>query len=184
MSPGSKEDEDSSGLVLTGERLRLRRGRTEDGSALQRLFDCPGVVRWWGPQSQSELDELVNDADPEVTVLMIDFDGAAVGLIQFHEEDDPMYRHAGIDLAIHDDFQGQGLGPEAIRLVVDHLASIGHHRIVIDPNAANNNAIKAYERVGFKPVGTMRDYEWSHASQEWTDGLLMELLIRELPQTS
>ena len=35
----------------------------------------------------------------------------------------------------------------------------GHHRLAIDPAVANERAIRAYQRVGFKPVGVMRPYE-------------------------
>ncbi len=82
---------------------------------------------------------------------------------------------------LHPDAHGRGLGQEAIRLVARHLfEDRGHHRIVIDPNAANARAIHAYEKVGFRPVGVLRDYEW-HASQGgWSDGLLMDMLRGEL----
>jgi aminoglycoside 6'-N-acetyltransferase len=143
-------------------------------------------MRWWGPQDDDDIDETIDRSEPEVTVLLMELaqpdvsaPGSAspvIGVIQFHEEEDPMYRHAGIDIAIHDDHQRKGYGTEAIRLVVDHLFSIGHHRIVIDPNAANQAAIAAYAGVGFSPVGTMGQYEWSEHEQRWTDGLLMELL--------
>ena len=57
----------------------------------------------------------------------------------------------------------------------------GHHRIVIDPNAANAHAIHAYEKVGFRRVGTLRQYEW-HPDRGWTDGLLLDLLRDELTE--
>ncbi len=161
--------------------MTLRTGRPGDRAGLAEVLECEGVRRWWGPVAPHDLDGLVADTDPETTVLVIEHDDRVIGLIQFHEEDDPMYRHAGIDLAIHDREQGKGYGPEAIRLVIDHLAAMGHHRVVIDPNAANSRAIAAYGRVGFSPVGVMRCYEWSDHEQRWTDGLLMELLIGEQP---
>ena len=55
----------------------------------------------------------------------------------------------------------------------------GHHRLTIDPAAHNTNAIKAYERVGFRPVGVMRKYERG-PDGEWHDGLLMDMLAEEL----
>lgn len=147
------------------------------------VFAGDGVRRWWGSQSDEDIDEMVAlaDPDPDTTVLLIEVGGAVIGVVQFYEEGDPQYRHAGIDVAIHDDHQRRGLGPETVALVVDHLASLGHHRVVIDPNASNRAAITAYERVGFSPVGVMRRYEWSEAEGRWTDGLLMELLIDERP---
>jgi len=54
----------------------------------------------------------------------------------------------------------------------------GHHRLTIDPALANERAIRAYERVGFRRVGVMREYERG-ADGSWHDGLLMDLLARE-----
>ncbi len=58
----------------------------------------------------------------------------------------------------------------------------GHHRCTIDPAADNTPAIRAYEKVGFRPVGVMRGY-WRSPSGEWRDGLLMDLLAPELDRT-
>jgi aminoglycoside 6'-N-acetyltransferase len=77
------------------------------------------------------------------------------------------------------DRQRQGLGSEAIRVLARHLfEERGHHRLTIDPAAANERAIRAYERVGFRAVGLMREYERG-PDGTWHDGLLMDLLARE-----
>jgi aminoglycoside 6'-N-acetyltransferase len=55
----------------------------------------------------------------------------------------------------------------------------GHHRLTIDPSAANERAIRAYEVVGFRAVGRMRQYERGRDGT-WHDGLLMDLLVGEL----
>jgi aminoglycoside 6'-N-acetyltransferase len=55
----------------------------------------------------------------------------------------------------------------------------GHHRITIDPAAANERAIRSYERVGFRRVGVMRRYERG-AAGDWHDGLLLDLLLEDL----
>ena len=68
-----------------------------------------------------------------------------------------------------------------MRLVIEHLiAERGHHRFTIDPAAANERAIRAYQRLGFKRVGVMRRYERG-ADGSWHDGLLMDLLADEFP---
>ena len=100
----------------------------------------------------------------------------SAGFIQFAEENEPDYRHAGIDLFVGTAWQGRGIGPEAIRVVARHLFDDrGHHRITIDPAAANERAIRAYEKVGFRRVGIMRRYE-RDPDLTWHDGLLMDLL--------
>ena len=55
----------------------------------------------------------------------------------------------------------------------------GHHRVTIDPAASNAAAIRAYEKVGFRPVGIMRRYERDADGNGWHDGLLMDLLAGE-----
>ena len=91
-----------------------------------------------------------------------------------------MYRHAGIDIYLGRRFQGRGAGAEAVGLLARYLFDQrGHHRITIDPAAANSQAIRCYARVGFRPVGVMRQYERGGDGQ-FHDGLLMDLLRGEL----
>ena len=69
--------------------------------------------------------------------------------------------------------------PEAIAVLVRHLIEErGHHRLTIDPAAANERAIRCYEAVGFERVGIMRQYERGDDGS-WHDGLLLELLADE-----
>ena len=55
----------------------------------------------------------------------------------------------------------------------------GHHRLTIDPAAANHRAIRCYEKVGFRRVGVLRQYERGPDGR-FHDGLLMDLLRPEL----
>lgn len=125
------------------------------------------------------MDDWLAD-DGETVGFAIELAGRVVGSIQYVEENSPGYRHAGIDLFLDRDHQGRGLGPEAIRAVARYLLEVrGHHRLTIDPSAANERAIRAYERVGFRVVGVMRQYERG-PDGTWHDGLLMDLLAGEL----
>jgi aminoglycoside 6'-N-acetyltransferase len=110
----------------------------------------------------------------------IELAGDVVGLIIYREEHDPDHRHAAMDLAVHPDQHGQGLGCDAMRAMATYLFKHrGHHRVVIDPAAHNALAIRSCERAGFKRVGVMRRYERS-ADGLWHDALLMDLLAEEL----
>jgi len=164
--------------VLHGDRVTLRPVREEDAGALLALLAEPAVAEWWQVWDAARVGELI--ADREEPALVIEAGGELVGLLLLGEEAYPMYRHASLDIAIATEHQGTGLGPEALRLAIRFLIEErGHHRFTIDPSAANERAIKAYARLGFKPVGVLRRYE-RHADGEWHDGLLMDLLADEL----
>lgn len=157
----------------------LRPVTEADIPALVAIQAEPSVARWWGPPDEEELRrEAAGESD--VAVFAITVDGDLAGLIEYHEENDPMYRHAGIDLFLGERFQGRGLGTDAVRTLARHLIDErGHHRLTIDPAADNAAAIRAYEKVGFRPVGVMRKYERA-PDGSWRDGLLMDLLADEL----
>jgi aminoglycoside 6'-N-acetyltransferase len=156
--------------------IELRPLAPGDAAELLRIHATPAVARWWDrPDEGFPLTD-----DPEATRLTIVVDGAVAGMIQFSEELDPKYRHAGIDLYVDPALHGRGIGTEAVRRVVRRLIDEhGHHRITIDPAAANAAAIRAYAKVGFRPVGVMRRYERDVDGRGWHDGLLMELLAGE-----
>lgn len=122
------------------------------------------------------MDEFVADEH----TFVIEVDDEVIGAAQFGEVDDPMYRSASIDLYLTTPRHGQGLGSEVVRILARHLIEErGHHRLTIDPAADNAPAIRAYEKVGFRPVGIMRDYEQG-PDGTFHDGLLMEMLASEL----
>ena len=165
------------GLVPNGPRVVLRPARTDDVDELLSILREPEVARRWGPFERTDVeDQFVGDAK----VFVIEVDGDVVGAIQYDEEDDPMYRHASIDIFLTMTRHNQGIGSEAIRVLAKHLiADRGHHRLTIDPATDNHAAIRAYEKVGFSKVGVMRSYERG-PDRTWHDGLLMEMLADEL----
>jgi aminoglycoside 6'-N-acetyltransferase len=167
-------------MELRGDRVVLRPLAHGDVARLVEIGTEPEVFRWWGPQPVEDLDAKASGADPDETFLAILVDGELAGLIQYSEEQEPDFRHAGIDLFLSAAFQGRGLGVDAVRTVARHLiVGRGHHRLVIDPAADNERAIRCYEKLGFKRVGIMRQY-WRDPEGVWRDGLLLDLLAEEL----
>jgi aminoglycoside 6'-N-acetyltransferase len=156
--------------------VSLRPLVASDEAQLLRIHRAPGVVRWWGPPAEG----FPWTDEPDATRLAIEVEGAVAGMIQFTEELEPAYRHAGIDLFVDPAHHGRGVGTLAVGLLVRYLIDArGHHRVTIDPAAANAAAIRTYEKVGFRPVGVMRRYERDLDGGGWHDGLLMELLAGE-----
>ena len=61
----------------------------------------PGVREWWGTDPTVE----------EENAFTIVVDGEIAGWLAFYEEDDPDYRHGGLDIFVAPAFHGRGLGP-------------------------------------------------------------------------
>ena len=175
-SPGSAIDRPT---LLGSSNVMLRPLEKADVERVAEIQAEPGVACWWGlPDTADLLEKATGMTDDKV--FAIELEGELVGLIEYHEENEPEFRHAGIDVFLAGHAQGRGLGTGAIRTLAHYLVhERGHHRLTIDPTADNAMAIRAYEKVGFRVVGIMREY-WRAPDGTWRDGLLMDLLAREL----
>ncbi|MEU9114323.1 aminoglycoside 6'-N-acetyltransferase [Streptomyces sp. NPDC048483] len=158
---------------LRGTTVLLRPVQDADTATLDRIVREPAVAAWWSPPDDyGNMLAVTLPGTPS---------GEVIGAIQFSEEADPEFRHAGLDIFLTTSHQGQGLGTDAVRTLARWLIDErGHHRLTIDPAAANTAAITSYRKVGFKPVGIMRAYGRDHRTGGWADGLLMDLLADEL----
>ncbi|MEV4497181.1 GNAT family N-acetyltransferase [Micromonospora arborensis] len=166
--------------MLRGRAVTLRPATAADVPVLAQIRADPEVHRWW--RGGDDLTEAVRAdlGDDDLHVYAIEHDGRVVGAIQWYAEPDPDYRHASLDIFLDPAVRGAGLGGDAIRTLARHLIDeYGHHRFTIDPAAANSAAIRAYAKVGFRPVGVLRRYERG-ADGRWHDGLLMDLLADDL----
>jgi aminoglycoside 6'-N-acetyltransferase len=165
--------------VLEGAKVRLRTAESADVPKLVAIRSTPEVHHRWGGNDFTA--ELLDDlADADLHLLVIEAEGRVVGAIQWSAEEDPQYRHASIDIYVDPQYHGRGYCQDAVRTLARHLIDEhGHHRLVIDPAVDNTAAIACYDKVGFRPVGVMRQYERG-TDGSWHDGLLMDLLAHEL----
>lgn len=158
---------------LQGSLVRLRSVQPEDRPVLLSILDEPQVAFWW---RRSEWERVDEDA---ATTFAIVVEGTIAGCIQFTEETDPDYFSAAVDIFVSTAAQGRGVGPDAMRTLLRWLIDVrGHHRVTVDPAAENVHAIHVYEKLGFRPVGTLRRYERVEDGV-WRDALLMELQAEE-----
>jgi aminoglycoside 6'-N-acetyltransferase len=158
---------------LRGQTVVLRPTEAVDSETLRAMLATPEVSAWWGDVPP---DFPMSD-DPDVVRWTILHDDRIAGLIQFAEEPEPEYRHASVDLFVDPALHSRGLGTDATRTLCRHLTEARrHHRITIDPAAANTAAIRCYEKAGFRPVGVMHA-AWRDRESVWQDMLLMELVV-------
>ncbi|MFR9721823.1 GNAT family N-acetyltransferase [Streptomyces sp. MS19] len=164
--------------VIEGHGVRLRAAGEGDRERFTGILAAPGVARWWGDARE----EAAGVCAPEegTRSYAIERGGAVVGLVQAWEETTPHYRHAGLDVAVDAACQRRGFGGAALYVLARHLFEVeGHHRLTIDPAVGNEGAVRLYQRLGFRPVGVMRQYE-RRADGTVRDGLLMDMLAGEL----
>ncbi len=167
-------------VALDGARVHLRPADAADHARFVEILTEPTVHPWWQAADPDADARELTGRDDEVIVWAIEVEGRVVGIVEAHEETDPRYRHAGIDIVLVREAQDRGLGSDAVRTVARWLIEErGHHRLTIDPAASNARAIATYAKVGFRPVGVMRRYE-GDLDGSWHDGLLMDLLADDL----
>lgn len=172
MSPDATLDGDQVTLVPVG---------PEHVAELRRIAATGPVRARWG-EGDAACPQWPLEAESSVRFAVV-AGGAVCGMIQYGEETDPEYRHAFIDIFLDPAVYGRGLCRDAVGTLARHLVrGLGHHRLVIDPAADNEAAIRCYTKVGFRPVGIMRNYERNVDGTGWHDGLLMDLLAEDLDQ--
>lgn len=150
--------------------IHFERVTHEDLSMLHTWINRAHVAEWWdAPVTREDVaaeytPELVDD---RVVQHFVAYDGAQpIGFIQSYvalhagdgwwpDETDPGVR--GIDQFLaHADMLNRGLGTAMVRAFVARLfADPAVTRIQVDPRPDNARAIRCYEKVGFRRVGTI-----------------------------
>ena len=146
------------------EGLRVRHAEPDDYAAVRDIFNCPraqaGTLQL--PYPALELWRQRFAAPPEGTYNLVAVAGErVVGQLGLHTNPHrPRRRHAAdIGMAVHDDWQGRGVGTALLRAGVE-LADrwLNLLRLELEVYTDNEAAIRLYERFGFEREGTLRRY--------------------------
>src|SRR5438552_7298000 len=156
---------------LEGERVILRAMTSADLTRVAEIRTSPEVARWFPPRDSDYLTAKL--ARDDLTCWVVESAGEVIGFAQAYEDTNAEFRHAGIDLFLDPQHHRRGLGQDVVRAVARHLfEERGHHRLVIDPAAANARALRCYEAVGFRRAGLLRSYWWDHVEERRADRVL------------
>jgi aminoglycoside 6'-N-acetyltransferase len=126
---------------------------------LKSWLEAPHVTEWWGdPEGEiSEISEFLEGSS--VKPYIVSLLERPIGYIQSydpHEEYDHPYQDQpagtlGIDQLIGvAELTGLGHGPAMIKAFCRMLFEEGASRVITDPDPANRNAIRAYQKAGFR----------------------------------
>ena len=144
-------------------RYAFRPVTSADLPLLAEWLPLPHVARWWGdPVRQlKEIEEHLTSISVEPFIILLDDE--PIGYMQSydpHREADHPYRDQpagtlGIDQFIgRPELVGRGHGQRLIDAFVRQLFAAGAPRVVIDPDPANEAAIRAYMKAGFRILGS------------------------------
>jgi RimJ/RimL family protein N-acetyltransferase len=146
-----------------------------DVESLRAIRLTPEVMACWG---KVEEDFPLGD-EPTATRLTILVESEPAGMIQFTEESDPDYRHAEVDIFLDPRHHNRGLGTEAMTTLARHLIEDrGHHRLTLSAAVDNAQAIRSYEKAGFRRIGVAHAAARDPRTGDWADELMMELVVR------
>lgn len=91
---------------------------------------------------------------------------------------DPGNRSCNFRILVGPTGQGRGLGTEATRMLVGYgFEELLLHRISLEVYDFNPRARRAYEKVGFREEGTLR--ESLRYEDRWIDATVMSILAHE-----
>jgi len=68
-----------------------------------------------------------------------------------------------ISIAVHPDYRGIGIGEKLLRENIKRLKDSGAKRVVLEVRIDNIQALKLYQKLGFKIVKTLKNYYWDGA---------------------
>jgi putative acetyltransferase len=144
-------------------RIRVRATEPADIEAISEIMNCPGVIgnTLQTPyQSVEWRRERYANLRPGSRSLVAEIDGRVVGNLGLTPEAPDRRRHvASIGMAVHDDFQGQGVGTALMEAMIE-LAErwMGITRIELTVFSDNAPAIGLYKKFGFEIEGTAPRY--------------------------
>ena len=163
---------------LQGRRVHLHAFSEADLPTFSVIVRDPGVQPWWTDTSEVGLRAALIAA-PDTSSWAVLVEGRLAGVVSAFDTGWPPGTSVGLAVALGDAWQDRGLGPEALSVLIAHIIDErAVHRFTVDPAAANARAIRAYEKLGFRRVGVMRQNEPAPGG-EWRDCMLMDLLASE-----
>lgn len=175
-------------IVMQGEEIGLRQLEAEDAPLLWKWLNDPDVLAYYEgrdrPQSREDIRESFYEEIGEATLCIIQYIGNDIGYLQFYpleDEERELYGYEADDGVIYGmdqfigetDYWNRGIGTKLIGEVVQYLFNRhGAGKIVMDPQAWNERAIKVYEKNGFVKKKLLPRHEWHEG--EYRDCWLIE----------
>lgn len=172
-------------MIQAGE-LLIRELRQEDATYLVKWLSDERVLQYYEGRDRPHNDALVQKHfynDDAITPCLILFGAKPIGYVQYYALDSDYktkygYGEAaniyGMDQFIGEpDYWNRGIGTLLVQAMLEFLANvIGVQKVVMDPQAWNERALRCYEKCGFVKIKQLPQHEWHEGSMR--DCWLME----------
>lgn len=172
---------------IRGKRIILREQTEADASFYAYWFSQPRIMFQCGfekPIDEEEMKTVINvdhKSEDSVWFTITDLQGNIIGetgLLRMF----PAWHQTDLTIIIPDPkMQSKGYGTEAIRLMLDlAFETYQMHRVSIGVVGLNTDALRFYEKIGFKKEGILE--EAYYYNNEYSDFVMMRLLSHEWKQ--
>ena len=162
---------------IVGPLVTLRAATDADRDPLVGILSEPEVAVWWVGYTPDRVQrEFVEDESSRI----IEVEGRCAGAMFVLRGEDPEYPTTVMHLFLATGFRGRRIGEEALALAIRAEFAEGITRVTLDPNIHNEGAIRSYERLGFKRIGVLRDYQ-VRPGGHLEDALFMDLTRSDFP---
>ena len=146
----------------------------DDLPMLKGWLEAPHMREWWGEPDEELgfIEDMVEGRDTSRPFLF-SVDDEPVGYIQYwflgHHQNEEWLKDnpwlaafpaeaIGVDLSIgKPELLSKGIGSAALGKFTRERSREGFETIVIDPDAANRRAVRAYEKAGYRAVPQLKD---------------------------
>lgn len=164
----------------SGQPITIRRSRPADAEAMAALFDGArahsGTLQL--PYASVEYwEKRLSNPAPDLVSLVAEIDGQLVGSASLKVYTErPRRRHsAGVGMAVHDDWQGQGIGTALMAALIDMADNwYNLRRVELEVFTDNAAGLALYRKFGFEVEGTLRDYAFRNGA--YADAYVMSRL--------
>lgn len=167
--------------------LTVRLLTEADAPLLTCWLSDPRVLEFYSGRDRPYDLEQVREhfyVSESVTRCIVEWNGQAIGYLQFYPvepESKTLYGYPtneclwGMDQFIGEpDYWNRGIGTQLVQAIASYLLNLGAAGVVMDPEAWNQRALRAYEKAGFKKVKLLPKHEMHEG--EWRDCWLMEFV--------
>ncbi len=143
---------------MTG--FTLRAPRSGDGADIADVFNQPKVIDGtlrFPFTPDAGLDDWLSGTNANRRFIIAEADGRAVGFIRLARHEGRMSHVGDVFVAVHDDWQGQGIGQALMLAAIDVADNwMGLTRLQLEVFADNDAAVRLYEHCGFSKEGRAR----------------------------